>query len=102
MEANVHHMDGPGCMRHLDSLLAIDELEMIQWVHGAGRGRASDYMDLYKKIQAAGKGIQMMEVAFDELDILMEGLKPEGVWMHVDVAGRDEAEAVLKKFNKWK
>ncbi|HEY9162506.1 MAG TPA: hypothetical protein VIS94_15615 [Desulfomonilia bacterium] len=102
MEANVHHLDGPGCMRHLDSLLTIEELNMIQWVHGAGRGRASDYMDLYKKIQAAGKGIQLQEVEVDEVDILIAGLRPEGVWMHVNVADRDQAETVLKKFNRWK
>ena len=102
MEANIHHLDGPGCLRHLDSLLGINELNMIQWVFGAGRGRASDYIELYKKVQAAGKGLQFQDVEVDELDILISELRPEGVWMHVNTADREQSEAVLKKIRKWK
>jgi hypothetical protein len=102
MEANIHHLDGPGCLRHLDSLLSIKELNMIQWVFGAGRGRASDYIDLYKKIQASGKGLQFQDVEVDEVDRLISELRPEGIWMHVNVTDREQAEAVLKKVNKWK
>lgn len=102
MEATVHHLDGPGCRRHLDSLLTIAEMNMIQWVYGAGRGRASDYIDLYKKIQAAGKGIQIQDLELDEVDIIMRELKPNGVWMHVNVTNAEQAEAVMKKIRKWK
>lgn len=102
MEANVHHLDGPGCRNHLDSLLGIAELNMIQWVWGAGRGRASDYLDLFRKIQAAGKGVQIQEVALDELDVILEALKPNGVWMHVNATNREEAAQVMQKIRRWK
>jgi 5-methyltetrahydrofolate--homocysteine methyltransferase len=32
-----YHLDGPGQLAHLDSLLAIAELDGIQWVPGAGQ-----------------------------------------------------------------
>jgi hypothetical protein len=102
MEANVHHLDGKGCLNHLDKILKIKELNMIQWVYGDGQGRASDYIPVYKKIQNAGKGIQIQEVFSDELDIIMSELKPEGVWMHVNAANEEEADLILKKIRKWK
>jgi hypothetical protein len=77
-------------------------LNMIQWVYGAGRGRAGDYTELYKKIQASGKGLQFQDVEVDEVDKLLSELRPEGVWMHVNVADREQAEAVLKKVSSWK
>ena len=101
MEANVYHLDGPDALRHLDSLLAIPELNAIQWVYGAGHGRASDWMPVYRKCQAAGKGLQLW-LGTDELDLFMANLRPEGLWIGVGIGSRDEADAVLKKVAKWK
>ena len=101
LEASIYHLDGPDALKHLDSLLAIKELNAIQWVYGAGQGRASDWMPVYKKCQAAGKGLQItLEV--DELDIFMEHLHPEGLWIRLSgVQDRDQAEALLRKVSKW-
>lgn len=101
LEASIYHLDGPDALRHLDSLLAIEELNAIQWVYGAGRGRASDWLRVYKRCQAAGKGIQMF-VEADEVDCMIENLRPEGVWMGVSVPDKAAAEAVLKKVSKWR
>ncbi len=101
MEASIYHLDGPDALRHLDSLLAIKELNAIQWVYGAGRGRASDWLHVYRKCQAAGKGIQF-GVGVDELDAIISNLRPEGVFMSVQVRNPAEAEAVLKRVATWK
>jgi len=102
MEAAIYHLDGPDALQHLDSLLAIQELNAIQWVYGAGQGRASDWMPLYKKCQAAGKGLQItLEV--NELDFFMENLHPEGLWIALSgVQDRDQAEALLRKVARWR
>jgi hypothetical protein len=102
MEKNLYHLDGPGALTHLDTLLAIKELDAIQWVYGAGNGRASDHINIYQKIQRAGKGIQMTEVFPDEIDIITSNLSPEGVWMKVQAATIDEADYVLKKITSWR
>ena len=97
MEASIYHLDGPNALRHLDSLLAIRELSAIQWVYGAGHGRASDWIPVYEKCQAAGKGLQLM-LEVDELDLFMEHLHPEGLWIHLSgIQDRDQAEALLRK-----
>jgi hypothetical protein len=101
MENNLYHLDGPGALTHLDTLLAIKELDAIQWVYGAGNGRASDHIPIYQKIQSAGKGIQMTEVFPDEIETITSHLSPEGVWMKVQAATIDEAEYVVKKIDSW-
>jgi hypothetical protein len=102
MEASIYHLDGPEALRHLDSLLEIKELNAIQWVYGAGQGRASDWMHIYKKCQAAGKGLQIF-LELDEIDFFMENLKPEGLWISIkNVKNREEAECVIKKIERWR
>lgn len=101
MEANIYHLDGPNALQHLDSLLSIPELNAIQWVYGAGNGRASDWMPVYKKCQAAGKGLQI-GLEIDEFDLFMQELRPEGLWLSTGVRDREEAEALLKKVANWR
>lgn len=102
MEANIYHLDGPDALRHLDSLLSIPELNAIQWVYGAGHGRASDWLPVYQRCQAAGKGLQI-GIGLDELDTMMTHLHPEGIWLSVGgVHNASEAEAVLKTVARWR
>ncbi|HEX71711.1 MAG TPA: hypothetical protein ENN65_00130 [Candidatus Hydrogenedentes bacterium] len=101
MEASIYHLDGPQALRHLDSLLEIPELNAIQWVYGAGNGRASDWMPVYQRCQAAGKGAQLF-IEPDELDAVTAHLRPEGVWLGVAVRNREEAAAVLRRVARWK
>lgn len=100
--ASVYHLDGPDAIRHLDSLLAIPELNAIQWVCGAGKGPVTRWLDLLRRIQDAGKGVQVLDVHPHELDAVMQALRPEGVWL--DLAGvgtRDEGEALIRKVERW-
>jgi len=101
-EASIYHLDGPQALTHLDSLLQIKELNVIQWVYGAGRGRASDWLPVYRKCQAAGKGIQL-GVSPDELDTIMENLKPDGVWLRINgIEDEETAASIIRKVSKWK
>ena len=102
-ECSLHHLDGVGCLNHLDSLLGIEKLNAIQWVWGAGNGEVTDWIEVFQKVQAAGKGIQLLHVEPRHLDAIMENLRPEGVWMQVEgVENEDQGEAVLKKVSRWK
>ena len=55
----IYHLDGPGAVRHLDSILTIPELDGVQWINGAGAPGLDQWPDIYKKIQAAGKLCQV-------------------------------------------
>ena len=102
MEASIYHLDGPNALQHLDSLLAIPELNAIQWVYGSGHGRSTDWLPVYQRCQAAGKGVQV-NIELDELPTLMEAIHPEGVWLGIwGVPDRATADAVLKSVAAWR
>ena len=100
MQANIYHLDGPNALRHLDSLLAIPELNAIQWVYGSGHGRASDWLEVYRKCQKAGKGLQI-HLEPDELDTIIANLRPEGVWLGLWAGSREEGDAMIRKVARW-
>jgi len=101
-EASLYHLDGPAALKHLDSLLAIPQLSAIQWVYGAGNGRASDWTHVYQKVQRAGKGVQV-HVGVEELDWLIANLRPEGLWLGVSgIRDRAQAEAVVGRIARWR
>jgi hypothetical protein len=101
LDRSIYHLDGPGSLHHLDILLETD-LNAIQWVYGAGQGSARHWIDVYKKIQASGKGVQVFLEDFAEAKLLAEHLKPEGVWLWLgDQVQPDEADAILKWAEFW-
>lgn len=100
-EASLYHLDGPGALRHLDSLLETPELSAIQWVYGAGQGRATDWLDVYRKCRAAGKGMQL-SLEPDEVEPFIAAFPPEGLWLSLlGISSREEADAVLKRLERW-
>jgi hypothetical protein len=83
LERSVFHLDGPGALRHLDWLLEEDWIQAIQWVYGAGGGRASDWLEVYRKIRASGKSIHLIAAdAEDALHVVRE-LGPQGLWIEI-------------------
>ena len=88
----VYHLDGAEQFAHLDMILSVDKIRAIQWVPGAGNPGTADkcWMDLYRKVQAAGKGLVLaarLETAQYWLDNLEPGL------FHLMIHARDDAEA---------
>jgi hypothetical protein len=55
LEASIYHLDGPGALRHVESLCAIEQLDMIQWMPGEGH-YDDDWSELNAKIDKLGKG----------------------------------------------
>ncbi len=99
LERSIFHLDGPQALRHLDLLLEIDELDAVQWVYGAGGGRAGDWIEVYRRIQDAGKSMQVIARDPEDALTVFRALKPEGVWLDVDEAfdTRREAEDFLAR-----
>jgi hypothetical protein len=57
VDHRIYHLDGPGAIPHLDSLLDISELHAIQWVPGHGNTGIMQWIPLIQRIQERGKGI---------------------------------------------
>jgi hypothetical protein len=100
LDRSVYHLDGPGALRHLDTLLAIPKLGAIQWVFGAGNEPASKWMHVLQRIQAAGKNIHI-SIESDELDTFMENLAPEGVMLRMGASSVEEADALIARVARW-
>lgn len=75
-ECSFYHLDGPGALRHLDALLTVDELRAIQWQPGEGRLRMGEWVDVLRRILAAGKSCQVYACA-EDVDMLTRELGPE-------------------------
>lgn len=99
LDASIFHLDGPGAFKHLDSLLEIPELNGIQWQYGAGAPTAAHWIPELKKIQNAGKLIDV-PVLPEEIDLLLEELSPEGVIYEMYCRTEQDARDILDKVNK--
>jgi 5-methyltetrahydrofolate--homocysteine methyltransferase len=55
----VYHLDGEGQIRHLDLLLAVEDLHCIQWIPGDGAPPAEEWLPLLKRIRDGGKLCQI-------------------------------------------
>jgi len=101
-ERCIYHLDGPGALRHLDSLLAMPELDAVQFVYGAGNEGIHQWIWVYQKIQKARKGVQV-NCRIDEIPLVIENLDRRGLFLNVeDVPDRDSAQAMLMRLEKWK
>jgi len=103
MKYSLFHLDGPGALQHLDSLLELDGLHAIQWVYGAGAGPATRWIDLYRRIQDAGKCLQIVGYhGLDEFRAVAPYLKPQGLWFWPIGSFRQaEAEEFLRWMTDW-
>ena len=101
MTRSVYHLDGPGALRFLDMLLAVPEIHAIQWVAGAGQDYWANWIDVYQRIQAAGKAM-IVYVPMGDLNRCFEVLRPEGVCLTTWAGNVEEAEAVVKAVARWR
>ena len=59
MDYAFYHLDGKGQLPHLDLLLAIEELQGIQWIPGDGQPPPEDWLPVLDRIRQAGKLCQL-------------------------------------------
>jgi len=92
LDWSMYHLDGSEQFCHLDALLEIEELDAIEWTPNANLPLGGDpqWYDLYRRILAAGKSVQVYLVRAREIVPLLDAIGAEGVY----VLGlfRDEAE----------
>ncbi len=102
LDYSIYHLDGIEALQHLDILLEIPKLNAIQWVSGARfeKESISRWFPLYQKIQAKKKSIVVYPKA-EEIPLVLENLKPEGLFIQVGCSSEDEARAVMAQLG-WK
>lgn len=55
----LYHLDGPDCIKHLDAIMEIDEINALQWTSGdyGPDGTLEDWYQIYDKARIAGKSL---------------------------------------------
>lgn len=103
VERPFYHLDGPGELPHVDQLLAEERLAGIQWVPGAGQPRLVAWVDLVRRIRAAGKLVQVVapEDQGDPLDQFIELIEAlgsgAGIQLYNATCRADQAAATAEK-----
>ena len=92
-----YHMDGT--QTHIDTLLAIEQLNCIQWEAGAGREEIMQWAPLIRKIQRAKKGA-IIKCKPKEVASLLDEIGPEGICIRVACSCEDEARSLLSYVDK--
>jgi hypothetical protein len=91
----LYHLDGAEQLRHLDALLSIENLDMIQWTCVAGQPAPLHYVPALKRIQAAGKGL-LIKIEAAWLEPLLTELSSRGLFLVTEADSPGEAEDLLK------
>ena len=100
-----YHLDGPGQVPHLDSILTIPDLDGVQWIPGRGSPDSKQWPEVFRKIREAGKLVQIFAGETDVLDVIA-GQLGSAMGVHYFACpgegyrGYDEVEAreLLKRY----
>ena len=105
VDSSIYHLDGPDALRHLDKLLKIEKLNCIQWIQGSGNPSPTHWLELLKRIQKAGKSVQVQYYShhgddvdfFKEFEILCTELDPTRLFIAATcINSVDKANALVK------
>lgn len=97
-----YHLDGPNALQHVPILLELPKLRGIQYQPGAGSSRipAVHWLPLYRRVQEAGKCVQM-HAKYEEVEALLEALDPRGLLIVTTAPSVEAADALLRNAEKW-
>jgi hypothetical protein len=104
LDCSMYHLDGNEQFRHLDALLEIEELDAIEWTPNANLPLGGDpqWYDLYRRILAAGKSVQVYLVWPREIVSLLDAIGPEGVYVLGVFREEAEVEKVLEGIDQFR
>ena len=96
----IYHLDGPGAVRHLDSILSIDEINAVQWVPGSGSPGNADqcWYHLYDKIVQKGKGLYVF-LWPDEIDTFIEKYGKGRILIRTRADSAQEQKQLVNKYS---
>ncbi|MHC1696364.1 MAG: hypothetical protein AB9835_14095 [Eubacteriales bacterium] len=96
----IYHVDGVGNFNHVDQLLHIPGIQAFQILPGAGKPSALYYMDVLKKVQAAGKNLYI-NIGPDEVKDALQSLSAKGLFIQTWCGSEEDARQLLKNAGQW-
>lgn len=101
LDLPMYHLDGPDAVKHVDALLDMPEIRVIQWVPGAGAPHAVEWLDMLRRIQDGGKALFVYAHNPEEVETLARELRPEGLMINTSADREETARDMLKSLPKW-
>ena len=95
LDYSIFHLDGIGSFKHVDLLCSLENLNGVQVLPGAGKPWPLYYMDVLKKVQAAGKNLQI-HLPPEEVGAALDNLSSKGLFIHTWCDNEEEANDLLK------
>ena len=94
LDAVEYHLDGPDAVKHLEALCEIEELDLVQWISGAGEAEHPDWTDLFDRVDALGKG-QIRSRGADTVSQLWRRYRTRKLFFNLQAESRAEVEDCL-------
>jgi hypothetical protein len=95
----LYHWDGPGALVHTADLLKSRGLHALSYVTGAGHGDHIEYLEMFKRLQAGGKALQISGTP-EQIKFMHRELRPDKVFYCTSTATPAEGEQLLEWFAK--
>lgn len=101
LSRSIYHLDGSGQLPHLDSILGISELDVVQWVPDPGQENCGLWPEVFGKINKAGKKIQIIKGGFEDIDHIIRAIgDAEGIHRSMMYLPASEEFKAVKYLNK--
>ena len=101
-ERSFWHLDGPLELPRLDKLLSLSGLNGIQWIPGAGNPDPGEscWVPLYRRIQEAGKLLQITGIPISKIIPVLSQISSKGVFIQASTSSLETAETLLGKMSE--
>ncbi len=104
LDYSLYHLDGPDCIRHLDTLMEIKNLNALQWTPGTGSPDAANeiWYHVYDKVKEAGKSLWVLikdgniENWIDSAIRMIKRYGNNGLYLLFPIMEEEEAQRVFK------
>jgi hypothetical protein len=97
MDYPMYHLDGKDAIRHVESLLKVDNLKAIQWEPGAGNHDIRQWYDLIRYILNSKCSVQICARA-EEVDDLVRNVGTRGLLIGIADPATEEAARLFDKY----
>lgn len=104
LDYSMYHLDGTQAVPILDTLLAIEPLNAIEWTPQISLPQGGDPMwyDLYRKILEAGKCVQAISVRPDEVIPLINAVGTKGLFILTSVESEAQAREIVAAVERYR
>jgi len=90
-----------GCAHHVENLLKIDEIDLVQYGHDPNAGPYTKHLPNMRKIQQAGKRLLIGCVEARDAEFFIRNLDPRGLIMIIDTPDDASSAEMVERVAQW-